>query len=122
MRPPIDWLAVTLLIGLIGPPRIAANAADSLRVTGSREPETQPSAIAQQSPIDIRGDDLQVVKKQAVPPLLVIPLVENAFKHGVSETRLRPFIDIHLSVKGKQFFLQVNNQWQILMFHAMLPA
>jgi len=69
MRPPIDWLAVTLLIGLIGPPRIAANAADSLRVTGSREPETQPSAIAQQSPIDIRGDDLQVVKKQAVPPL-----------------------------------------------------
>lgn len=47
--------------------------------------------------------------KQAVPPLLVIPLVENAFKHGVSETRLRPFIDIHLSVKGKQLFLQVKN-------------
>ena len=69
MRPPIDWLAVTLLIGLIGPPRIAANAAYSLRVSGSREPERQPSAIAQQSPIDIRGDDLQVVKKQAVPPL-----------------------------------------------------
>ncbi len=69
MRTPIDWLAVTLLIGLIGPPRIAPNVVDSLRVAGSREPETVQTAIAQQSPIDIRGDDLQVVKTQAVPPL-----------------------------------------------------
>ena len=35
--------------------------------------------------------------KQALPPLLLIPLVENAFKHGVSETRGHPFVDIHLS-------------------------
>ena len=40
--------------------------------------------------------------KQALPPLLLIPLVENAFKHGVSETRSQPFVDIHLSVKKRQ--------------------
>ena len=40
--------------------------------------------------------------KQALPPLLLIPLVENAFKHGVSETRNRPFVDIHLSVNKRQ--------------------
>jgi LytS/YehU family sensor histidine kinase len=47
--------------------------------------------------------------KQALPPLLLIPLIENAFKHGVSETRNRPFVDIHLSVKQRQLTLIVKN-------------
>jgi two-component system, LytTR family, sensor kinase len=47
--------------------------------------------------------------KQALPPLLLIPLVENAFKHGVSETRYQPFIDIHLSVNKRQLLFWVKN-------------
>ena len=47
--------------------------------------------------------------KQALPPLLLIPLVENAFKHGVSETRSRPFVDIHLSVNKRQLTFVVKN-------------
>lgn len=47
--------------------------------------------------------------RQAVPPLLLIPLVENAFKHGVSETRGHPFVDIHLSVRGRQLAFVVKN-------------
>lgn len=47
--------------------------------------------------------------KQAIPPLLLIPLVENAFKHGVSETRSRPFVDIHLSVCKRQLTFLVKN-------------
>jgi two-component system LytT family sensor kinase len=47
--------------------------------------------------------------KQSLPPLLLIPLVENAFKHGASETRSRPFVDIHLSVKHRQLILAVKN-------------
>jgi LytS/YehU family sensor histidine kinase len=47
--------------------------------------------------------------KQALPPLLLIPLVENAFKHGVSETRGRPFVDIHLSIKKRQLTFVVKN-------------
>lgn len=47
--------------------------------------------------------------KQALPPLLLIPLVENAFKHGVSETRGLPFVDIHLSVNKRQLLFVVKN-------------
>lgn len=47
--------------------------------------------------------------KQAIPPLLLVPLVENAFKHGVSETRGRPFVDIHLSVRNRQLIFVVKN-------------
>ncbi len=47
--------------------------------------------------------------KQALPPLLLIPLVENAFKHGVSETRNQPFVDIHLSIKQRQLSFIIKN-------------
>jgi two-component system, LytTR family, sensor kinase len=47
--------------------------------------------------------------RQALPPLLLIPLVENAFKHGVSETRSQPFVDIHLSVKKRLLVFVVKN-------------
>ena len=47
--------------------------------------------------------------KQPIPPLLLIPLVENAFKHGVSETRNLPFIDINLTVNQQRLELVVKN-------------
>jgi len=46
---------------------------------------------------------------QALPPLLLMPLVENAFKHGASETRQQPFVDIHLSVNKRQLAFIVKN-------------
>ena len=47
--------------------------------------------------------------RQALPPLLLIPLVENAFKHGAAETRERPFVNIHLSVKQRNLTFIVKN-------------
>ncbi|NCT74347.1 MAG: histidine kinase [Chitinophagaceae bacterium] len=68
----------------------------------------------------LRYDDSLLIKlntdienpKQPLPPLLLIPLVENAFKHGVSETRNRPFVDINLSVKQQQLSFTVKNSME----------
>ena len=61
-------------------------------------------------------DSLQIIlkyeiedKKIPLPPLLLIPLVENAFKHGVSETRNLPFVNIQLSVKKQRLLFVVKN-------------
>ena len=59
---------------------------------------------------DISNDILpKLIAKQSLPPLLLIPLVENAFKHGVSETRGNPFVDVHLSIKNRQLIFVVKN-------------
>jgi two-component system LytT family sensor kinase len=47
--------------------------------------------------------------RQALPPLLLIPLVENAFKHGAAETRSQPFVDIHLSISNRRLNFLVRN-------------
>jgi two-component system, LytTR family, sensor kinase len=47
--------------------------------------------------------------RQALPPLLLMPLVENAFKHGASETRSQPFVDIHLSINNRRLAFLVRN-------------
>ena len=41
--------------------------------------------------------------------MLLLPFVENAFKHGASETRSHPFVDIHLSLQKRQLVFVVKN-------------
>jgi Putative regulator of cell autolysis len=47
--------------------------------------------------------------KQPLPPLLLIPLVENAFKHGIAQTIEQPFVEIYLSVDQQQLNFVVKN-------------
>ncbi len=51
---------------------------------------------------------------QSIPPLLLIPLVENAFKHGVSEGNEKQYIGIQLSIKDKQLNFEVKNTHESL--------
>ncbi len=44
-----------------------------------------------------------------ITPLLFLPLVENAFKHGVSETRFDSFVDIRVSLQNAQLVFRIEN-------------
>ncbi len=48
--------------------------------------------------------------EQPIPPLLLIPLVENAFKHGASEQKnAQPTVHINLQCHKRQLLLDVKN-------------
>ena len=46
---------------------------------------------------------------QPIAPLLLLPFIENAFKHGASENRFFTHIDIQLSVKKGQLDFRIEN-------------
>jgi LytS/YehU family sensor histidine kinase len=48
---------------------------------------------------------------QAIAPLILLPFVENAFKHGVGETRFKSFINIDVQLqKGRLIFIIENSK------------
>ncbi|KAA9327170.1 hypothetical protein F0P96_18205 [Hymenobacter busanensis] len=46
---------------------------------------------------------------QQLPPMLLIPFVENAFKHGVEAATGRVFVTIDVALQGRELFLVVEN-------------
>ncbi len=49
---------------------------------------------------------------RTIAPLLLLPLVENAFKHGVSESRFGSFINIELEVRGSRLNFTIENSFE----------
>lgn len=49
---------------------------------------------------------------EPIAPLLLLPLVENAFKHGASENHFDSFIHIDLTVKKQQLYFSVKNSYE----------
>lgn len=46
---------------------------------------------------------------QLVAPLLLLPFIENAFKHGVSETRFNSFVHIDMVLRRGQLNFRIEN-------------
>jgi two-component system, LytTR family, sensor kinase len=46
---------------------------------------------------------------QAIAPLILLPFVENAFKHGVGETRFNSFIHIDVILQKGQLIFMIEN-------------
>lgn len=54
---------------------------------------------------NVTGED----KGLKIPPLLFIPLIENAFKHGISSELDKSHILINLNISEDSILLQINN-------------
>lgn len=50
---------------------------------------------------------------QEISPLILLQFVENAFKHGASESRFNSFINIHLELKNKVLIFKVVNSKEL---------
>jgi two-component system, LytTR family, sensor kinase len=55
--------------------------------------------------IDIIGK----VSGKELPPLLLLPFVENAFKHGVSKNISNPWVNINLDIENEHLSFRVEN-------------
>lgn len=49
------------------------------------------------------------IASKQIAPMLLLPFIENSFKHGVSNTVDNPFIDISLSVSEDEMVFEVKN-------------
>ncbi|HTL09826.1 MAG TPA: histidine kinase [Chitinophagaceae bacterium] len=49
-----------------------------------------------------------------ITPLVLLPFVENAFKHGVGETRFESFINIDMTVKKGKLNFSIENSFEPL--------
>ncbi len=49
---------------------------------------------------------------QKIAPLILLPFVENAFKHGASESRFQAFIHIHLRIEKEKLTFTVENSYE----------
>lgn len=50
---------------------------------------------------------------ERIAPLILLPFVENAFKHGASESKFQSYIRIQLLLKKQQLFFEVKNSKEI---------
>jgi len=59
--------------------------------------------------LDIHFDVLGEIDDKQIAPLLLLPFVENSFKHGVSKKLSNKWTSIHLSVEDSALILKVEN-------------
>lgn len=66
-------------------------------------------SLKDDEPLNIKFDKTNVQEEMMIAPLLLIPFVENAFKHSQIEDLENGWINIKLSNDNKQIYFEVKN-------------
>ncbi len=59
--------------------------------------------------IDISGD----TKDKKIAPLIMLPFIENSFKHGASNDIQSPFIRIKIDMQETKFHFEIENSYEL---------
>lgn len=59
--------------------------------------------------LDVQVNVMSQTKNISIPPLLFLPLVENAFKHGVSQAVENSWIHIDITLKKSKLIFKIEN-------------
>ena len=54
------------------------------------------------------------IQQQQIAPMLLIPFIENAFKHGIDASKKENFIKVRILIVDQQFSLQVCNSKSLI--------
>jgi len=55
--------------------------------------------------LEIKGEPEQLL----IAPMLLIPFIENSFKHGLRDIHNKAFVDIHMEIEGDNLQFRVKN-------------
>ena len=55
--------------------------------------------------LEIKGD----YSNKMIPPLLLIPLVENSFKHGASKMLVQPWVNLNITIEEQSLYFLLSN-------------
>ena len=55
--------------------------------------------------IELPGD----CSNKLIAPLLLIPFVENSFKHGASKMLTHPYVNLKITIEGNRFYFYIRN-------------
>ena len=56
-----------------------------------------------------------MTENKLIAPLLLIPFLENSFKHGASQMLTHPWINLELNIKEETLFLNLSNSKPVLV-------
>ncbi|MEP7324016.1 MAG: histidine kinase, partial [Saprospiraceae bacterium] len=66
-----------------------------------------------------QGNDAQIkytiqgeIRNQNIVPLILLPLIENAFKHGVNQLIRKAYIDIRIEISDNQLAIFISNNYK----------